>query len=65
MENLLKKATKIKEESKLLSVVMDRLKYDQTNVNAPAFRDLTQAFAQQQLPSIQRLRTGGNTLMQV
>ena len=45
LENLVKKAAKIKEESKLLSVVVDWPKYDKRFVNTPAFRDFTQALA--------------------
>ena len=45
LENLVEKAAKIKEESRLLSVVMDWLKYDEKHVNTPAFRDLSQAAA--------------------
>ena len=53
----MEKAKKIKEESKLLSVVMDWLEFDEL-VITPAFGDLTQAKARQLEPSIQRIRTG-------
>ena len=55
------KAAKVKEESKRMSVVMDWIKFDKTHVNTPSFGHLTQAFARQQLPSIQLMRTTGNT----
>ena len=58
LEILVEKAAKIKEESRLLSVVMDWLEFDEKHVNTPTFGDLTQAFARQQLPSIQRVITG-------
>ena len=58
LENLVEKAKKIKEESKLLSVVMDWLEYDELAIT-PAFGDLTQAKARQLEPSKQRIRTGG------
>ena len=53
----MEKAKKIKEESKLLSAVMDWLKTDKKLATTPAFGDLTQAKARQLEPSIQRIRT--------
>ena len=53
----MEKSAKIKEELRLLSVVTDWLNYNEKHVNTPAFGDLTQAFARQQLPSIQRVIT--------
>ena len=49
---------RIKEESKLLSVIMDWLNIDERLAITPAFSYLTQAKARQLQPSIQRLRTG-------
>ena len=61
LEKLVDKVARIKEESKLMSVVIDWLEYDANNVKTPAFGDLTQAFARHQLPSIQSVITGGTT----
>ena len=54
----MEKAAKIKEESKLMSVVMAWCEYDERLVNTPAFGDLTQAVARHQQPSIQRMKSG-------
>ena len=43
LENLMEKARKIKEESKLLSAVMDWLEADENLAITPALGDLTQA----------------------
>ena len=45
LESLVENASKIKEESKLLSVVMDWLEFDEAFAITPAFGDLTQAKA--------------------
>ena len=45
LKNLVKKAAKIKEESRLLSVMIDWPGYDEKYVNNPAFGNLTQALA--------------------
>ena len=58
LKNLVEKAAQIKEESKLLSAIIDWLNYDERFVITPAFGDITQAKAQQLEPSIQRVRTG-------
>ena len=59
LKNLVEKAAKIKEESKILSTVMDWLEFDDAVVaNTPAFDDWTQAKSRQLIPSIQRVRTG-------
>ena len=57
-DNLVEKAKKIKEESKLLSAVMDWLEHDENFAITPAFCDLTLAKARQLEPSIQCIRTG-------
>ena len=54
-------AAKIKEVSKLLSVVRDWLEFDEKLVDTPAFSNLTQVFARQHLPSIQCMRTSDIT----
>ena len=53
LENLVEKAAKIKEESRLLSVVIDWLEYDTNHVNTTTFSDQTQALVQLQQPCIQ------------
>ena len=53
----MEKAKQIKQESKLLSAVMDWLEADEKLAITPAFGDLTQAKARQLEPSIQRIRT--------
>ena len=58
LENQLEKVAKIKEESKILSVVVNWLEYDKSFVNTPEFCDQTLALARQHEPSKQRLRTG-------
>ena len=58
LENLVEKARKIKEESKLLSAVMDWLEADENLAINPAFGDLSEAKARQLEPSKQRIRTG-------
>ena len=57
----MKKAAKIKEESRLSSVMVDWLEYDEKHVNTPAFGNLTQALARQHQHSIKRVRTGDIT----
>ena len=57
----MEKAAKIKEESRLLSVMIDWPGYDEKYVNTPAFGNLTQALARQHQPSIQCMRTGDIT----
>ena len=54
----MERAKKIKEESKLLSAVMDWLEHDENFAITPAFGDLTLAKARQLEPSIQCIRTG-------
>ena len=58
LEILVEKARKIKEESKLLSAVMDWLEANENLAITPAFGDLTQAKARQLEHSKQRIRTG-------
>ena len=40
---------------------LENLEHDERNVDTPVFGNLAQAFARQRKPSIQRVRTGGNT----
>ena len=47
LKNLVEKTAKIKDVSRLLSVVMDWLEFDKKHVNTPAFGNLTQALARQ------------------
>ena len=54
----MEKAKQIKEESKLLSAVMDWLEFEENLSITPAFGDLTQAKSRQLKPSMQRIRTG-------
>ena len=65
LQKLLTRAQAIKEESKLMSSVFQWLSDDHTNANTPAYGDLTTVIARQLEPSKRRIRTGGNTGMQV